>query len=662
MADIQELFATKHSAGRDDRDVRALSWTVGSLTEGTELEPLLEGIVELLSNRERRHGRERGSDEYVIQNLLFDQEIALLDRIIRLLSPPYGRLTSERRNKHDIVCIKAIAYLFSIIRPTDTRCYGLILSLSRNFARPFAERPAPDVSDVTSAARSGRKIIVAKLQKITTAMMRDRTTNVWYSNQVVVALLQTLEDFDCMDFILGIIPAYITLFEAPSLQSSSSHSSLPNGPPVFYEDFIQVLRNIHIPRYLDTYTPPGIHSSDRVRHIMACLKAMYVTTDHFDWTIPRPAFRNHDSVHTVTVYTTSTVTHTWTIPPKPTTTKQGNIPKKYIPLYVTVRCLAELRDDDEPSIAHYVNCVTSHLACHLIGDLTLQPNHNGDTAIISEHIWQLNMLCAWDKLDGTTQPDLWRELYWYLRIGCYRREMLDRLSAYRSQMSAEELESLDKFQLRSTGGIVSSDLALPQKVFLSQGHTMVLISFLHCMRSPTMPEDILGSALNTLQLITRNMTACFSSALTQQHLVDLGGEVIDALLAEIVRRIELDSVQPPVAAEPISATADDASSSSEDAYPNNWLSPGPSRHLEPIIIHNHQRHSNPSSPSMHLEPRDVMIQMVQTLLHTIGTVAHPTSVGCAKQIIQAVVSNSTTPETISEAAENSLQKVCTSTS
>ena len=238
---------------------------------------------------------------------------------------------------------------------------------------------------------------------------------------------------------------------------------------------------------------------------------MYMTTDYFDWTIPRPVV----IIHSPSQVTIRTVTHTWTIPPEPMTAKQGDIPKNYIPLHVTVRCLAELRDDDELPITHYVNCITSHLACHLLGDLTLQPGRNGDTAIISEHIWQLNMLCAWDKLDGTsTKPDLWCELYWYLRIGHYTREMLDRLSRCRSQMSAEELESLDKFQLRSTGGVVSSILAFPQKVFLSQGYTMVLVSFLHFMRSPTMPEDILGPALNTLQLVTKNMTARFSSALT----------------------------------------------------------------------------------------------------------------------------------------------------
>ena len=185
MAGVQELCTTKGSAGCDNHYAQALSWTVRLLTEDNpclmELWSFFPAMRDVITMRD--------SNENVIQHLFFDQEFALLGRITQLLSPPYRTLMSEQRNKHDILCIKAITYFFSIIRPTDTRCYLLILSLFKDFAWLFAERPATNVSDLTSVTHSGQKIIVAKLWEMTTAMMHDRTTNILYLNQVVVALL-----------------------------------------------------------------------------------------------------------------------------------------------------------------------------------------------------------------------------------------------------------------------------------------------------------------------------------------------------------------------------------------------------------------------------------------------------------------------------------------
>jgi hypothetical protein len=80
MTEVQMLIASNDLPGRDERDLRALQWTVESLAEDAELLPFVEGISKLLS-----HSRQyRYRHKEVMRNLVFDQKV-LLARIARLL-------------------------------------------------------------------------------------------------------------------------------------------------------------------------------------------------------------------------------------------------------------------------------------------------------------------------------------------------------------------------------------------------------------------------------------------------------------------------------------------------------------------------------------------------------------------------------------------------
>jgi len=215
-----------------------------------------------------------------------------------------------------------------------------------------------------------------------------------------------------------------------------------------------------------------------------------------------------------------------------------------------------------------------------------------------------------------------------------------------------------------TGRDVVSNFPLPGKVFLNQGHTITLVAFLYSMKTPPLPDDVLKLTLDTLQLITRNLTARFSCLAAQRSLMDLVGEITNTLLADLVRQTELDP-EAHVLSELVDGVANN--SPIEISHPTNSPSPALSVHLEhryfepktgPRVPINRHRHRPPSSgPSIHHEPRDLIVKIIETLFKILSTIAHPTCIECAKKIVQAVVDDSVAPDQTREAAANALRKV-----
>jgi hypothetical protein len=74
-------------------------------------------------------------------------------------------------------------------------------------------------------------------------------------------------------------------------------------------------------------------------------------------------------------------------------------------------------------------------------------------------------------------------------------------------LSPGELERFgQEFRLYTTDGTSISDFALVDKVYLSQGHVVILIGFLQSIKMSPPPDDVLELTLTTLLLIIRNLT------------------------------------------------------------------------------------------------------------------------------------------------------------
>ncbi|KAJ7216966.1 hypothetical protein B0H12DRAFT_1078841 [Mycena haematopus] len=100
--------ATLRSDAREERDKRALAWTMKSLADDEELEPFVEGIPDMISGPD---GRRRKYDN-LIRGLLRDPQVLLGSRIQHLLlSCESGLLEPAVQARREMSCLKALWYL-----------------------------------------------------------------------------------------------------------------------------------------------------------------------------------------------------------------------------------------------------------------------------------------------------------------------------------------------------------------------------------------------------------------------------------------------------------------------------------------------------------------------------------------------------------------------
>ncbi|KAJ7119761.1 hypothetical protein C8R44DRAFT_982405 [Mycena epipterygia] len=110
IVEVMSHHATEGSA-RSARDYRALVWTVKSLADDSELEPLVEAIPDVLWGPEKR----RYAYEDAIQRLMRDPDLKLQSRVEGLLiSCDSGLLSAEAANRRRIACCKALWAIASL--------------------------------------------------------------------------------------------------------------------------------------------------------------------------------------------------------------------------------------------------------------------------------------------------------------------------------------------------------------------------------------------------------------------------------------------------------------------------------------------------------------------------------------------------------------------
>ncbi|KAJ7481748.1 hypothetical protein FB451DRAFT_136526 [Mycena latifolia] len=107
--------ATEMSGSRNQRDCRALIWTVKSLSDDLELEPFIESIPDVLWGPK---GRRYLYDDHVMA-LALKPNVRLVARMEGLLrSCDDGLLSTEAKTRRQIICLKAIWAIASLAEPT----------------------------------------------------------------------------------------------------------------------------------------------------------------------------------------------------------------------------------------------------------------------------------------------------------------------------------------------------------------------------------------------------------------------------------------------------------------------------------------------------------------------------------------------------------------
>jgi hypothetical protein len=618
IAEAQIMPDNYHSV---DRSLQAIRWTTESLIEDAEFEPFVEGITECLPMEYLTFTST--IDKYVMQELLFDPQISLLPRIIRLLTSNARQRAEKQKDKRDITCMKAIASLLSLLDLDDSRSYQLISSVVSDFVARFAVLKQSSQPDVASAAIGAIKIITVKLKEIIyheVYRYRPKTSGFEFCPQAAWVIMETLDAWGSADVILGMVPTMVR--------------QLSREPSAFFKQCVLYLHRFLLPFYQDEDSKlRSATTADRQAFILAFMKAIYLTINHFDYC-------------------------------------QAPGPTYITPTYIT-RLLAEMQNDNTPLLAHYANCINARFACHLQGDIILLYKRNEYTNIPC-HLRAIHNLCVLDDLDGG--QDLQRELtLWYSDMRYHARTVQDFWDAageplwveYRSKLLPEELESFGKFQVHTTGGSVTDDFPIPGKVFLSQGYTVILITFLKSMTRSPLPDSVLGTTLDTLEFITRNLIAHFSSHATQQHLVGLVGEVTKSLLEDLGRQTELNATMDK--AVPIldelkylppnniyaQITHSPNSSSDNQSFDSGKYSKYPYNSLMAV---------EPTFPETDQSAHHAPVNIVKTicaLLRILSTVANPDCIEDAKKVIQLVLdSHDDLDQDAREAGLEALRKVC----
>ncbi|KAJ7251073.1 hypothetical protein C8J57DRAFT_1667005, partial [Mycena rebaudengoi] len=105
MVEVMTRDAVRKSSERDERDARAMVWTVRSLTDNDDLEPVLEALPDLIWGPNERR---RGYDD-MINMLLETPDIHLVSRTEDLLrSCDSGLLPPALETHRRTICIKAL--------------------------------------------------------------------------------------------------------------------------------------------------------------------------------------------------------------------------------------------------------------------------------------------------------------------------------------------------------------------------------------------------------------------------------------------------------------------------------------------------------------------------------------------------------------------------
>ncbi|KAJ7154136.1 hypothetical protein C8R46DRAFT_1118776 [Mycena filopes] len=184
------------SPERERRDEKSLVWTVKSLTDDSELEPLLEAIPDVLWGRDHR----RLVYDVPIRRIINDPDSDLLGRVRDFRDSCYSRvLPVEVAKRRQISCYKAIWALGSLSTPGN----------AVQIPVPYVFQIDPDVAPYYSSARAIQAwaywCAAKQLLDTTSVLLTRASTATVYPqdlalNQQIQTCLQELDEFYNISF------------------------------------------------------------------------------------------------------------------------------------------------------------------------------------------------------------------------------------------------------------------------------------------------------------------------------------------------------------------------------------------------------------------------------------------------------------------------------
>ena len=542
-------LSSKASKRRIDRELR---WTLASLTTDSELEPFIAGLPTLLSVSADKSGSQVVSDAMI--SILLDPFGGLAFRIAILLHTciPPTILSDDSRIKRTTICLQAINAICN--------AKNLEINQSVDFVRLLEYGKF-------SAALLG----FGRLNPHDKALYSEVvTTATLIAKKIEAAGHDVVQDMP-----LSVVKAVSKIsgqFQLLRLVDSTNESV--SG---LLDDFADILAH---------YSEENGEPSTRKQKLIQGFSRMII----------RSRVRQRS-------------------------------PSNFRPLSA-LKSLVKFRDEKHLAMAQHANCASACFAIHMqysllgyrilyipdiVGSLTVFGTVLSEDPHVAGHIaGELGLGIRFRDNEARKgnigQPEREEGRKW----GQFREKSIGDFEKAFSGSPQYDRKRLDEFVVKDWYGH-PVEVGYWGRILINRGCTAILVMFLSSMRTFSPPENTLESTLETLRIVTKSLTAAYSSPSTQALLIHLVDQISRQLYAYLMQQ-------------------DGPSDPPPDQGAQNKEEEGDVIQEIPVGATD----AGGAGASISNTITEYILPMLQALLDVIGTIAHPDSIEEAKNVVATI--------------------------
>ena len=542
-------LSSEASKRRIDKDLR---WTLDSLTTDSELEPFVAGLPTLLSVSADQSGSQEVSDA-MITTLLGRGGLAYrIARLLHTCTPP-TILSDDSRIKRTTICLQAINSICNAKEIINKQLILLVRYLERgefSAALLGLRRLGPHDEAFPSEVVTTATLIANKIEAAGHDAMQDMPLS------VVIAVSEILGHFQLLRLVDNRMVSYLL------------------------DDFTDILAH---------YSEENVDSSTRKQKLIQEFSRIII------WSGVRQV--------------------SWL---------------QIRPLSV-VKSLVKFRGEKHLAMAQHANCASAclaiHMQYHLLGyrivdyipniveALTVfgtvpsgSPHVAGHIAVCGELSLGIRFRDNEARKGNIGLPEWDEGDKWHL----FMEKSIKAFSEAFSSSAQYDRKRLDELEVKDRFGD-PGEVGYWGRILISRGCTAILVIFLSSMKTFPLPEDTLEPTLETLRIITKSLTAAYSSPSTQALLIHLVDQISRQLYAYLMQQ-------------------DGPSDPPPDQGAQNKEEEGDVIQEIPVGVID----AGGAGASISNTTAEYILPMLQTLLDVIGTIAHPDSIEEAKKVVATI--------------------------
>ena len=550
-------LSSKASKRRIDKDLR---WTLDSLTTDSELEPFVAGLPTLLSVSADKSGSQEVS-EAMIAILLAYHGLAYRSARLLLTCVPPTILSDDSRIKRTTICLQAINSIWNakeIVNENTNQLFWHLEEGQFSAALLGLRRLGPHDEAFPSEVVTTATLIAKKIE----AAGHDGVRYIPLS--VFIAVSEILGQFQLLRLV------------------DSTNKSVS----VLLGDFADILAH---------YSEENGEPSTRTQSLIQEFSQMIFRF---------PALQTSSEIRPLSV----------------------------------LKSLVKFRDKKHLAIAQRANCASAclaiHMQCHLLGYfvpyyipnivealtvfgtvLSEEPHVAGHIAVSGELGLGIRFRDNEARNGNIGQPEWEEGLKWQQ----FKRKLIGDFEKAFSSSAQHDRKRLDELVVKNWKGR-PVEVGYWGRILINRGCTAILVIFLSSMKPFPFPENTLESTLETLRIVTKSLTAAYSSSSTQTLLIHLVGKISRQLHAHLIEQDPLPD-QGAQNKEEEGDVIQEIPVGATDA-------PGATGGAGASI-------SNTAELSLNTTAKYIS-PMLQVLLDVIGTIAHPDSIEEAKKVVATI--------------------------